>query len=182
MPGMAAPPVASTGSRRSPSPIPSRSDAPRGFRADPQPYIRATIGSAGRDRPLSRAPDCHRFTREYASMTHRSSRPIADDVAPPNMSDAQRLAELESRLRQAEDALRLSNGQLQTALDLGKLGSWDCDLGTGQVNGTAAFKASLGLPPDASLTYDQWQRMIHPDDLGRVQEALSATLGAGSDF
>jgi PAS domain S-box-containing protein len=115
-------------------------------------------------------------------MTQRSDLPIADDVASPNKSDRQRFAELESRLRETEDALRLSNGQLRTALDVGKLGSWDCDLRTGLISGTATFKASLGLPQDAPLTYEQWQQMVHPDDAEQVRQAISSSVSAGTDF
>ena len=115
-------------------------------------------------------------------MTHRSDLPIADDVAPSSLSDRQRFAELESRLRETEDALRLSNDQLRTALDVGKLGSWDCDLETGRVSGTATFKANLGLSPDASLTYAQWQQMIHPDDVEQVRQAIASSISAGTDF
>ena len=115
-------------------------------------------------------------------MTQRSDRPIAGDVAPPDRSDRHRFAELESRLRETEDALRLSNGQLRTALDAGKLGSWDCDPDTGLVSGTAAFKAGLGLPKDGPLTLEQWQRMIHPDDAEPFRQAISSSLEAGIDF
>jgi PAS domain S-box-containing protein len=115
-------------------------------------------------------------------MTQRSDLPIADDVASPNKSDRQRFAELESRLRETEDALRLSNGQLRTALDVGKLGSWDCDLRTGLISGTATFKASLGLPKDAPLTYEQWQQMVHSDDAERVRQAISSSVSTGTDF
>jgi PAS domain S-box-containing protein len=115
-------------------------------------------------------------------MTERSDPPIADEVAPSNKSDRLRLAELESRLRETENALRVSDGRLRMALDAGKLGSWQRDVKTGQISGTATFKADLGLAPDAALTYAQWQQMIDPRDRERVDRAMAQALDTRTEF
>jgi hypothetical protein len=72
---------------------------------------------------------------------------MAADVASYGESDRQRLAALERRLRETEDALRLSNGKLRMALDIGRIGSWERDLRTGEVT---------GLPPSRRPWACRW--------------------------
>ena len=64
-------------------------------------------------------------------MTERGHSETVADGTPYGEGDRQRLADLERRLRDAEDALRLSNGKLWMALDIGKVGAWERDLDTG---------------------------------------------------
>lgn len=120
-------------------------------------------------------------------MTKRGSAPIADDVVPLKEDktpegDKQRVAELERQLQSMDEALRLSNGKLRMALDIGKLGSWERDIASGTMTGTPNFKANLGLPLDATLTYDDFQQMFHPGDLDRINQAISYALRTKTDF
>ncbi|MET0529691.1 MAG: PAS domain-containing protein [Microvirga sp.] len=121
-------------------------------------------------------------------MTKRGSVPIAEDVVPlnkedkPRKSDKQRVAELEQQLRDMDQALRLNNGKLRMALDIGKLGSWERDIASGAMTGTPNFKANLGLPLDAPLTYDDFQQMFHPGDVERINQAISYALRTKTDF
>ncbi len=115
-------------------------------------------------------------------MTERGHSETVADGTFNGEGDRQRLADLERRLRDAEDALRLSNGKLRMALDIGRIGSWERDLETGQITGTTTFKANLGLPPDASLTYDDFQKLIHPGDVERLNQAMVFALKTKTDF
>ncbi|WP_414471711.1 PAS domain-containing protein [Microvirga sp. M2] len=110
-------------------------------------------------------------------MMNRVDSDITDDVTPE-----QRLAELERRAVQAETALRLNAAKLRMALDVSRLGAWQCDQETGEVTGTPAFKAYFGLPPDAPLTYDGLRAMFHPDDVARIDQAVSYALKTRTDF
>ena len=87
-----------------------------------------------------------------------------------------RVAELEQSLHETETAYRMASGKLQMALEIGKLSAWDRNLETNVMVGTATFKASLGLPADAELTYDRLENMFHPADLERVRQAISFGL------
>ncbi len=111
-------------------------------------------------------------------MTIRDGPDRADDAA----SDSQRLATLERRLQQAEFALRVSNAKLRMSLDVSRLGAWECNQETGEVTGTPAFKAYFGLPPDASLTREELRAMFHPDDIERIDQAVSYALKTNTDF
>ncbi len=120
-------------------------------------------------------------------MTKRGSAPIAEDVAPPKEDKArkggtQRVAELEQQLREVDQALRMSSGKLRMALDIGKLGAWERDIASGAMTGTPYFKANLGLPLDAALTYDDFQQMFHPGDADRINQAISYALRTKTDF
>jgi len=121
-------------------------------------------------------------------MSKRGNLPTPDESNPvlagdgSRETDERRIAELERQLRETELALRLSNGKLRMALDIGKLGSWERDLETGEITGTAAFKANLGLKPDAKLTHAELQAMFHPADLERINQAVSYALRTKTDF
>src|ERR671921_1970198 len=102
-------------------------------------------------------------------MTKRGSLTVEDDIASQE-GNAQRIAELESRLAQAEAALRSDNLKLRMALDISRLGAWERNLETGELTGTAVFKACFGLQPEAKLTYADLQAMFHPADLERINQ------------
>jgi PAS domain S-box-containing protein len=115
-------------------------------------------------------------------MSKRGSLPAPDKEISLQKDDKQRIAELEQQLREAELALRLSNGKLRMALDIGKFGSWEHNLETGEVTGTAAFKDCLGLKPNAKLTHAELQTMFHPADFERIDQAVSYALRTRTDF
>jgi PAS domain S-box-containing protein len=114
-------------------------------------------------------------------MTKRGSLTVEDDIASKE-GEKQRIADLEARLAQAEGALRSNNCKLRMALDIGRLGAWERDVETGEITGTAIFKAYLGLQPDAKLTYAELQAMFHPADLERINQAISYALRTKTDF
>jgi PAS domain S-box-containing protein len=114
-------------------------------------------------------------------MTKRGSLTVEDDIASKE-GEKQRIADLEARLAQAEGALRSNNCKLRMALDIGRLGAWERDVETGEITGTAVFKAYLGLQPDAKLTYAELQAMFHPADLERINQAISYALRTKTDF
>ncbi|WP_084021106.1 PAS domain-containing protein, partial [Microvirga flocculans] len=115
-------------------------------------------------------------------MIERSSPESSADAASSKEGNRKRLADLERRLRETEDALRLSNGKLRMALDLSRLGSWERDLKTDEITGTAAFKANFGLPPDAPMTYEDFQKLVHPADVERMNQAMVFALKTKTDF
>ncbi|MFC1456232.1 PAS domain-containing protein [Microvirga arabica] len=85
-------------------------------------------------------------------------------------------------MHETETAYRVASGKLQMALEIGKLSAWDRNLETNVMVGTATFKASLGLPSDAELTYDRLENMFHPADLERVRQAISFGLRTRTPF
>jgi PAS domain S-box-containing protein len=114
-------------------------------------------------------------------MTERGSLTVENE-APARRGEEGRIAELESRLAEAEEALRANNLKLRVALEIGRIGAWERNLDTGEITGTAAFKSCLGLQPDAKLTYAELQAMFHPADLDRINQAISYALRTRTDF
>ena len=64
----------------------------------------------------------------------------------------------------AERALEESKQQLRLALTTG-LGVWECDLRQNSVVVSPQYRKVFGYSP---LSYAEWMKLIHPDDLARV--------------
>ena len=85
--------------------------------------------------------------------------------------------------RQAEAALRESEERLRLTLDAAKCGIWDWDVRTNLVTCAERVYELHGLTPDTfGGTADDFLRVVHPDDVGRVDEALRRALEEGADY
>jgi PAS domain S-box-containing protein len=75
--------------------------------------------------------------------------------------------------KRAENALRESEERLTHALDATTEGVWDWNIRTGEVLFSPRWMASLGYSPeDVPPHVSFWERLVHPEDLPRVREAL----------
>ncbi|MGE3542219.1 MAG: PAS domain S-box protein [Candidatus Tectimicrobiota bacterium] len=85
--------------------------------------------------------------------------------------------------KQAEDALRMAQTRLQTALEAGGMGTWSWDLAQGYVWGDEAVYTLFGRTPGelADGQQDIFLRWLYPEDRPRVQAALEATINDGQD-
>jgi PAS domain S-box-containing protein len=86
--------------------------------------------------------------------------------------------------RATEGALEASEDRLRLANEAADIGTWDFDPETGALRWDARCKALFGLPPDATVTYEEsFVAGLHPDDRERAQAAVEAALdpdGPGS--
>jgi PAS domain S-box-containing protein len=93
--------------------------------------------------------------------------------------------ELEER-RRAEEGLRESEERLLLALEAGRLGTWELDIGSNRRLLSPRSAEIFGVPADELLERETWQAVIHPDDRGRVtsafQEALEGRAPYRSEF
>jgi PAS domain S-box-containing protein len=94
---------------------------------------------------------------------------------------------LKARLRQYEardrlDALHESEEKLATAMLAGKLGSWSIDIDTETLVTSAMCRAIYGLNEDETLTYSRLLALIHPDDVGAMQDAVRRSVEGGEDY
>jgi PAS domain S-box-containing protein len=92
---------------------------------------------------------------------------------PPEQSDR-----LDQR---AEEALRQSEKRLQAAVDLLGLGLYAWDPQTNALEWDARIRAIWGLPPDAHVDHAVWRERIHPDDLARVDAAITRCIDPNGD-
>jgi PAS domain S-box-containing protein len=72
----------------------------------------------------------------------------------------------------AERALQESQQQLRLALSTG-LGVWECDLRNKAVTLSPQYGKAFGHSP---VSYDEWLKLIHPDDRERVRAVARANL------
>lgn len=79
--------------------------------------------------------------------------------------------------KQTEEALRESQRFLELALAGGDLGTWDMRLPEGESHYDKRYLIMLGYKAnEIEPTMEGWQRLIHPDDLPGVKEAIRAHL------
>jgi PAS domain S-box-containing protein len=105
-----------------------------------------------------------------------------NSVVSLESDNRQRLADLETRLHETEKQLLGSSGKQRMALEVGKLGSWERDLETNFFMANATCKAHLGLSPDEPLPFEQLEKMYHPADAERINQAISYALATKTDF
>jgi two-component system, cell cycle sensor histidine kinase and response regulator CckA len=74
-------------------------------------------------------------------------------------------------------ALRSSQERLQLACEAGQVGIFDWDVGTGRSRWSRQQEAIYGLEPGGfSGLHAEWERYVHPDDLGRVNGDIQQTI------
>lgn len=82
-------------------------------------------------------------------------------------------------VRQARDfaSLEESEAWLRLALEAGRLGVWDWNIGTGAVRWTDNLEPMHGLPAGAfGGTLAAYQALVHPEDRARVDEAIRCAI------
>jgi PAS domain S-box-containing protein len=84
--------------------------------------------------------------------------------------------------RRAKEALGQSEERLRIALDAARLGAWQLDLATGNLDCTAICKANFGLPPDAEFSYEALIQTIYPDDRAEARAAVERALRARDTY
>jgi len=76
-----------------------------------------------------------------------------------------------------ERALRGSEQLLTLAQNAAHLGLWDRDLRTNIITSSGEYAGLYGLAADRPApTYEEWLRLVHPEDRKRVQEVLQEAL------
>lgn len=80
------------------------------------------------------------------------------------------------------DDLREGEGRLQTALEAGRLGAWELDIGSMTLTASDTCKSIFGRRPDDAFDYDDLLCAVHPGDLERMQAAVRHTIETGRDY
>ena len=88
-----------------------------------------------------------------------------------------------AELRVKQEALKESEERLGLALQGSDLALFDWDLSTGNVRLSERWSALLGDAPHATtITMTDLNRLVHPDDLPRLQRELNAVLNGESEI
>ena len=85
--------------------------------------------------------------------------------------------------KQAEDALRQSEGKLAQAQRIARLGYWERDLETNRLIWSEETYRVFGLPPEEKIdTFSRYQELLHPEDRQRVRDGLEKALAGGPRY
>jgi PAS domain S-box-containing protein len=85
--------------------------------------------------------------------------------------------------RQADAALAATAQRLQLALSAGRLGVWQWDRVTGEVEWDARVEEIYGVGPEgAPKTFEEYSALIHPDDREAATATVRAAVEAGTDY
>lgn len=85
--------------------------------------------------------------------------------------------------KRAEESVRQSEERLRLAQKVGRSGTWETILGTGQVISSPELQEVFGLDSStASTDASLWRNLIHPDDLANVDQALALAISSKTEF
>ncbi|OAP39934.1 histidine kinase [Sinorhizobium glycinis] len=85
--------------------------------------------------------------------------------------------------KQAEEALQESERRLQIALEAGRMGAWEWNIGTGEVIWSPGLEALHHLEPGTfGGTFADFKRDIHPDDLPFVELEIAKAVETREDY
>lgn len=83
--------------------------------------------------------------------------------------------------RRLNDALRITKAQVDAALKISRLGTFEWNLKTGRVAHSDRSKEIFGFASTEGFSAEEYFERMHPDDLGQVKALIAASL-AGEGF
>jgi PAS domain S-box-containing protein len=85
--------------------------------------------------------------------------------------------------KRAEEALRDSKLKLHLALELAHMGTWEWDIASNKIDWSTNLEIALGFAPGTfSGRFEDFLRVIHPEDKDRVEREIRRTLVEGTDY
>ena len=135
--------------------------------------------------------DGHSSVQRYETLLpHKSGREVAVALTISPILNSQGAVIGTSRILQditerknREEAVRLSEERQRLAVEAGQVGLWYIESGSGRVMWTQRCKELHGLTTDAdSPDYPEMLNLVHPDDRGRLGQAIEETLSGKSEL
>jgi PAS domain S-box-containing protein len=118
------------------------------------------------------------FSMEYPCHSLHEQRWFEMTAAPLREEGQKRLVIIHTDITQrvqTTHTIEQSNQQLELALLISGLGTWDVDRVTGKAIHDARYCAQLGFLPEEFPSYiNAWLDRLHPDDLQAVMSAMQA--------
>jgi PAS domain S-box-containing protein len=85
--------------------------------------------------------------------------------------------------KRTEEALRDSKLKLHMALELAHMGTWEWDLVSNKIDWSTNLEIALGFAPGTfSGRYEDFLRVIHPEDRDTVEQEIKHALVEGTDY
>ncbi|WP_009631997.1 response regulator [Synechocystis sp. PCC 7509] len=88
-----------------------------------------------------------------------------------------------SQRQRVEAELSASEAGLRLALEAAKMGTWDWNILTNQVQWSANMEALFGLQPgEFDGSYAMFVSRLHPEDCDRVLDAINQSVATGAEY
>lgn len=85
--------------------------------------------------------------------------------------------------KRAEEALRDSKMKLHMALELAQMGTWEWDIASNKIDWSTNLEIALGFAPGTfSGGFEDFLRVIHPEDKDMVEQEIKRALVEGTDY
>ncbi|PZV07330.1 MAG: hypothetical protein DCF32_07650 [Leptolyngbya sp.] len=81
--------------------------------------------------------------------------------------------------KQTEAALQEAEERLRLAIESTRLGTWDFNLVTQQIEWDEGCRTMFGVPSDAEVTYETFLTALHQDDRDRVDQLVTVAIAPG---
>jgi PAS domain S-box-containing protein len=86
-------------------------------------------------------------------------------------------------LQALNDRLRASQERLELAQEAGRIGMFEWNIRTNEVNWSATEEQLYGLPAGSFQgRYENWRQAVHPDDLGAAEAVLARAIADKQPF
>jgi len=119
---------------------------------------------------------------DYSHKDQEFLESIAGKIAPILNARLQRDREERDR-KQAEEALKRSEERYTLAQQAANIGSWDWDIGTGDLLWSEQIEPMFGFGPgEFAATYTAFLDCVHPDDRQHVSNSVNACVEKGKDY
>jgi PAS domain S-box-containing protein len=92
--------------------------------------------------------------------------------APGAKNAAQRLGE----------ELRASEERLSFLVESAGMGTWDWDLRSGRLEWSERCFEMFGMPAGGEMTHERFLNALHPEDRGRIEQAIQQSLSQNQDY
>jgi len=141
------------------------------------PFILLTARGGG----LERNPSAWRMSEILGNVTflERPFHPTTFiSIARSALRGRQRQYDARTRIEELHEG----EERLKTALLAGRLGAWELDLETWNLQGSATFKAIFGRSDDQPFGYEDLIAGIHPEDRARMHRAVQNSVATGKDY
>lgn len=107
-----------------------------------------------------------KYVYDRGFAIHRNGKPIRMLGAMQDITER----------RKIEEAFRQSQERLQLVLDSSKFGLWYCDLPFDVLNWSDLTKHHFWLPPEATVTIDDFYNLMHPEDREQTRAAIDKSI------
>jgi PAS domain S-box-containing protein len=121
-------------------------------------------------------------SREYEIYYPRFDRWYLQRAFPVREGAAVFVMDITDRKR-ADQQFRESSAVLARALETGHMGHWSWDIGSGKVEWSADLEDAHGIARGSfGGTFDAYLALVHPDDRGRVRQAIDEAFRDGTRY